>query len=186
MSRREALTGLMFVLPTVVIFVLFKFLPIAGAGAMSLTRYRLNGDVEFLGAENYTRLLSDPHFWQSLRVTLGYAALFIPLIIVVSLAGALLLNSLVRASGTFRALLFVPYLSSFVLAGVIWKWIFDQNGPLNAALGGMGIGSVPFLTGDGWLVLASLALVATCSASSTSAMRRPSASCSSSSSSSCH
>ncbi|PRB58283.1 carbohydrate ABC transporter permease [Microbacterium sp. MYb45] len=158
--RREAWAGILFVLPTLAIFAAFKFLPIAGAGAMSLTRYRLNGDIEFLGADNYTRLFADPHFWQSLWVTLLYVVLFVPLIIVVSLAGAVLLNRLVHLSGLFRALLFVPYLSSFVLAGIVWKWIFASDGPLNTAITSVGLDPVPFLTGDQWLVLASLAVVA--------------------------
>ncbi|GAA2943966.1 sugar ABC transporter permease [Microbacterium luteolum] len=158
--RREALAGILFVLPTLAIFALFKFLPIAGAGAMSLTRYRLNGDIEFLGVDNYTRLFADPHFWQSLWVTLLYVVFFVPLIIVVSLAGAVLLNRLLRLSGLFRALLFVPYLSSFVLAGIVWKWIFASDGPLNTVITSVGLEPVPFLTGDQWLVLASLALVA--------------------------
>ncbi|WP_329539878.1 sugar ABC transporter permease [Streptomyces sp. NBC_01220] len=157
--RREAVTGILFVLPTLVIFGVFKFLPILGAGAMSLTRYRLNGDVTFLGTDNYTRLFDDPHFWESLGATGAYVILFVPLIIVVSLAGAVLLNKLVRFSGTFRAVLFVPYLSSFVMAGIVWSWIFDLDGPLNTALDGLGLGPVPFLSGDQWLVLGSLALV---------------------------
>ncbi|WP_052136404.1 carbohydrate ABC transporter permease [Arthrobacter sp. PAMC 25486] len=157
--RKEAMVGILFVLPTLIIFVLFKFLPIAGAGAMSLTRYRLNGDVEFLGVDNYTRLFQDANFWQSLGVTLGYVAIFVPLIMAVSLGGALLLNKLVRYSGTFRALLFVPYLSSFVLAGIIWTWIFAVDGPLNGALTAVGAGPVLFLSGEQWLVLGSLAVV---------------------------
>lgn len=157
--RREAIAGILFVLPTLAIFAAFKFLPIAGAGAMSLTEYRLNGDITFLGAENYTRLFSDTHFWGALGVTLGYVCIFVPLIIAVSLAGALLLNRLVRHNGVFRALLFVPYLCSFVLAGIIWTWIFDDAGPLNAALGAVGVAPVGFLTGPQWLVLASLAMV---------------------------
>ncbi|GLU88555.1 sugar ABC transporter permease [Agromyces sp. NBRC 114283] len=157
--RREAVAGLLFVLPTLAIFVAFKFLPIAGAGAMSLTEYRLNGDVTFIGGENYARLFSDPNFFKSLGVTLGYVLIFVPLIIVVSLVGALLLNRLVRYSGAFRALLFVPYLSSFVLAGIIWTWIFAVDGPINAALGSVGLGPVLFLSGEQWLVLGSLALV---------------------------
>lgn len=159
--RREALAGILFILPTLVIFAVFKFLPIAGAGAMSLTRYRLNGDVEFLGAENYTRLFQDPHFWQSLWVTIGYVLIFVPLIIIVSLVGAVLLNRLVGGlSGLFRALLFVPYLCSFVLAGIIWKWIYASDGPLNAAITATGLDAIDFLSGNQLLVLASLATVA--------------------------
>jgi len=157
--NREALAGILFVLPTLVIFGLFKFLPIFGAGAMSLTEYSLNGDFEFLGADNYTRLAADPNFWQSLKVTFLYVAIFVPFIIAVSLAGAVLLDKLVRFSGTFRALLFIPYLSSFVMAGIIWTWIFSTDGPLNAALGGLGMGPVPFTSGPQLLVLLSLAVV---------------------------
>lgn len=157
--RKDAVAGILFVLPTLVLFGLFKFTPIFGAGAMSLTRYRLNGDTTWVGAENYARLVADPRFWQSLGVTLTYVLIFVPLIIVVSLVGALLLHKLVRFSGTFRAVLFLPYLSSFVMAGIIWSWIFAVDGPLNAALGGLGAGPVPFLHGDQLLVLGSLALV---------------------------
>ena len=71
----------------------------------------------------------------------------------------MLLDKLVRFTGTFRALLFIPYLSSFVMAGIIWTWIFSTDGPLNAALGSLGLGPVPFTSGSQWLVLASLALV---------------------------
>ncbi|MFE7118274.1 carbohydrate ABC transporter permease [Streptomyces sp. NPDC057654] len=157
--RREAAAGILFVLPTLAIFGLFKFLPIAGAAAMSLTRYGLDGEITWQGAGNYTRLFADPYFWKSLGATGAYVLLFVPLIIVIALTGALLLNRLVRFSGTFRSLLFVPYLSSFVMAGIIWSWIFASDGPLNTALHAVGAGPVPFLTGDQWLVLGALALV---------------------------
>lgn len=157
--RREALAGLLFVLPTLAIFVVFKFVPILGAAGMSLTKYRLNGDVQVVGADNYVRLFQDDHFWQSLGVTLVYVVIFVPLTIVVSLAGAVLLDRLRRGSGMFRAFLFVPYLCSFVLAGIVWTWMFGTDGPINVALHQLGLGAVPFLTGDQLLVLASLAVV---------------------------
>ena len=140
---REALAGILFVLPTLVIFGLFKFLPIFGAGAMSLTEYSLNGDFEFLGADNYTRLAADPTLLAEPRVTFLYVAIFVPFIIAVSLAGAVLLDKLVRFTGLFRALLFIPYLSSFVMAGIIWTWIFSTDGPLNAASVGLGWAPCP-------------------------------------------
>jgi multiple sugar transport system permease protein len=157
--RREAGTALLFVLPTLVIFGLFKFLPIAGAAVMSGTEYRLNGDVTLLGADNYTRLLSDDNFWQSLKVSALYVVIFVPFIIAVSLLGAVLLDKLNRYSGFFRAVLFVPYLSSFVMAGIIWTWIFSTDGPLNAAVRGVGLDTISFTSGPQLLVLASLAAV---------------------------
>ncbi|GAA3129590.1 multiple sugar transport system permease protein [Kribbella aluminosa] len=158
--RREAITGLLFLLPVLVIFGAFKFIPILGAAGMSLTRYRLNGDVTFIGGDNYARLLADANFWHSVGVTFLYVALFVPATIVVSLGGAMLLNAVAGgATGIFRALLFVPYLCSFVLAGIVWSWIFRTDGPVNAALHELQLGPVHFLTGKQLLVLASLAVV---------------------------
>ncbi|MGN7861724.1 carbohydrate ABC transporter permease [Microbacterium sp. 22303] len=158
--RRESLAGILFLLPVLVIFVAFKFLPIFGAAGMSTTKYRLNGDIEFIGADNYLRLFSDAGFWHSLQVTLVYVVIFVPLTIAVSLAGAVLLHALAdRASGVFRALMFVPYLCSFVMAGIVWTWVFRSDGPVNSALHQLGAGPIPFLTGDQLLVLGSLAVV---------------------------
>lgn len=157
--RSEAIAGLLFVAPVVVIFVLFKFIPILGAGAMSVTEYRLNGDVTFVGAENYVRLVGDAAFWSSLRVSLLYVVIFVPLIMAVSLLGAVLLDRLVKLTGFFRAVLFVPYLSSFVMAGIIWTWVFGTDGPINAGLTGVGLPAVGFLSGGQVLVLTSLAVV---------------------------
>ncbi|GAB97830.1 multiple sugar transport system permease protein [Kineosphaera limosa] len=158
-KRREAIAGLLFVLPTIAIFGLFKFVPIIGAFGMSATEYSLNGDFEFIAADNYVRLAQDPNFWQSLKVTILYVVIFVPLIIAVSLITAVLLDKVTRFTGTFRALLFVPYLSSFVMAGIIWTWIFSTDGPLNAALGGLGFAGIPFLAGPQLLVLCALATV---------------------------
>ena len=157
--RREALAGILFMLPVLVIFAAFKFLPIFGAAGMSTTKYRLNGDVEFVGADNYVRLFSDAGFWHSLQVTAVYVLIFVPLTIAISLGGAVLLNALAGGSGVFRALLFVPYLCSFVMAGIVWTWVFRSDGPVNSALHQVGAGPIPFLTGDQLLVLASLAVV---------------------------
>ncbi|GAB2592285.1 carbohydrate ABC transporter permease [Kribbella endophytica] len=158
--RREALAGWLFVAPTLVIFAAFKILPILGAGAMSLTTYRLNGEVTFTGGENYAELVADDAFWASLRVSLVYAVIFVPLILAVSLAGAVLLDRLKLFVGLFRSLLFVPYLTSFVMAGIIWTWIFASDGPINAMIAKAGGQPIGFVTGDQLLVLASLAVVA--------------------------
>jgi multiple sugar transport system permease protein len=159
LERRDAFAGVVFVLPVVIIFVMFRFLPIAGAGGMSLTRYGLNGDVDFLGAENYQRLFQDDLFWQSLTVTIMYAVVFVPLMLVVAMVAALMLHSVVKLTGAFRSLLFLPYVTSFVMAGIIWSWIYSTDGPVNALLDSAGLPTIGFITGEQILVLASLAVV---------------------------
>lgn len=155
---RDPVTGLLFVLPMLVLFLIFRFVPAFGAAGMSLTDYQISGEWTFTGADNYVRLLGDPIFLGSLRVTVVYAAIYVPLTVVVAMGTALLLNSVIFMKGLFRGMLFLPYVTSFVFAGVIWRWIYDFDGLLNGLLAGLDLGPVGFLD-DTALVLPSLALV---------------------------
>ncbi|SDU72769.1 carbohydrate ABC transporter permease [Jiangella alkaliphila] len=151
--------GLIFVLPMLVLFVIFRFVPSLGAVGMSFTDYRLSGEFTFIGAENYRRLIEDDLFFDSLRVTLLYALMYVPLTLVVSLGTATMLHHVVRGRGLFRGLLFLPYVTSFVMAGIIWIWIYQSDGLINGALERIGLGPVAFLTGNQAMVLGSLAIV---------------------------
>jgi multiple sugar transport system permease protein len=146
---REARAGLLFVSPMLLLFTVFRFGPTLGAGFLSLTDYRLSGEWSFIGAENYTRLWHDDLFWSSLGVTSLYTAVYVPLIVCVALGTALLLHSTLWLRGFFRGLFFLPYVTSFVLAAVIWKWLYDvQDGLINSALGALSLGPVDFLGKD--------------------------------------
>lgn len=155
---RDPVTGLLFVLPMLVLFLVFRFVPAFGAAGMSLTDYQISGEWNFTGADNYVRLFNDPIFLGSLRVTVVYAAIYVPLTVLVAMGTALLLNSVIFMKGLFRGMLFLPYVTSFVFAGVIWRWIYDFDGLLNGLLAGLDLGPVGFLD-DTALVLPSLALV---------------------------
>lgn len=112
---------------------------------MSLTDLNLGGEWNFIGVDNYTRLLDDPKFWDSLWITLIYVAIYVPLTVFVALGTALLLNAVVFLRGLFRGMLFLPYVTSFVLAGVIWRWIYEFDGVINGLLGKLDLGPVGFL-----------------------------------------
>ncbi|WP_232661291.1 carbohydrate ABC transporter permease [Pseudonocardia sp. TRM90224] len=155
---RDPVAGLLFVLPMLVLFLIFRFVPAFGAAGMSLTDYKISGEWTFTGVDNYARLLRDPIFLGSLRVTVVYVAIYVPLTVVVALGTALLLNSVIFLKGLFRGMLFLPYVTSFVFAGIIWRWIYDFDGLLNGLLGYLDLGPVGFLD-DTALVLPSLAVV---------------------------
>ncbi|MFI7066150.1 carbohydrate ABC transporter permease [Kribbella sp. NPDC050124] len=141
-----------------VLFLLFRFLPVVGAGLLSLTDYRLSGRWSFIAMDNYTRLLQDTLFHQALLVTLTYTVIFVPLTVLLSLGTAVLLHQVVWGRGFFRGVFFLPYVTSIVLAAVIWKWIYDaQDGLLNALLGLVSIGPIDFLA-ESNLVLPSIAV----------------------------
>jgi multiple sugar transport system permease protein len=163
---RAFLKALPFLLPNLLGFLLFTFLPVAACFALSLTEYRLapiarltdlREQVHFVGLENFTRLLgwhwengsltaNDPWFWRYLGNTL-FLMLGIPLSIGGSFLLALLLNQRLRGITIFRTIYFLPTVSSAVAVCVLWKWIFHQQpnevGLLNSLLMGIGIARPP-------------------------------------------
>jgi multiple sugar transport system permease protein len=155
---RDPVTGLLFVLPVLVLFLIFRIFPSLGAAGMSLTNWNIGGDWEFIGADNYARLLDDVNFWLSLRVTLVYVAIYVPLTLLEALGTALLLNQVVFMRGLFRGMLFLPYVTSFVLAGIIWRWIYEFDGLINGLLAKADLGPVAFLEQSA-VILPALAVV---------------------------
>jgi multiple sugar transport system permease protein len=157
-TLRRPWIGLLFVAPMLVLFLVFRFLPAIGALLLSLTDYRLSGKWDFVALDNYTRLLSDSIFHEALLVTVTYTVIFVPLTVLLSLGTAVLLHQVVWKRGFFRGVFFLPYVTSIVLAAVIWKWIYDaQDGLLNAVLGLVNIGPIDFLSQSG-TVLPSIAV----------------------------
>ena len=158
-SRDGAVAGLLFVAPMLVLFIIFRFVPTLGAVGLSFTNYKLSGEYDVVGLENYTKFLSSEVARNALVTTLIYAAIYVPLMVVTALVTALVLNRIVWGSSFFRGALFLPYVTSFVLAGIIWRWIFNVQGPLNEMLTNLGAPAIGFLTGSRVTVLASLATV---------------------------
>jgi multiple sugar transport system permease protein len=158
---REPAIGLIFVLPMLVLFIIFRFVPTLGAAGMSLTNYNLSGEFDFVGADNYVRLANDPIFWSSMGTTLLYAAIYVPMVFIVAMATALLLNHVVWAQGFFRGALFLPYVTSFVLAGIIWLWVYSADGMINGLLVQAGMHPIGFLSSDQLAVLNSISIVST-------------------------
>jgi multiple sugar transport system permease protein len=130
------LSALPFLLPNLLGFLVFTFLPLLACFALSLSDYQLApiaglGDLReqmrFVGLRNFSRLLADdPEFWRYLGNTL-FLMLGIPLSIAGSLLLALLLNQRLRGITIFRTIYFLPTVSSAVAVCIVWKWIFHQQ-----------------------------------------------------------
>jgi multiple sugar transport system permease protein len=119
---------------------------------LSLTQYNVVDPPRFVGVENYTYLLrDDPAFWPSVKVTLIYAAVQIPLSLLIALAIALLLNHRVRGLGVFRTIYFLPSLLPATASVVVWVYVFHPNhGLLNRALAAAGISGPAWLSSTRW------------------------------------
>lgn len=160
--RRDMTAGWLFVLPMLVLFVLFRAFPALGAVGLSFTDYKLSGAFKVVGLDNYADFFTSEVARNALATTLLYAAIYVPLMLVVALGIALLLNHIVWGSGLFRSMMFLPYVTSFVLAGIIWTWLLSLEGPINAAVSALGQAPIPFLSGAQPLILTSIASASVC------------------------
>jgi multiple sugar transport system permease protein len=153
--------GYAFILPVLVLFVLFRIWPAINGFLLSFQDYQLSGESTFLGLQHYRDLLSDKLFWGALRVTATYAIISVPLTTVVALGLALLINRAIRGISLYRAIYFLPYVTSLVIVSVVWSWIYRRDGGMfNSLLTGIGLEPIHWLQ-DKSLVIPSLALMAT-------------------------
>lgn len=144
----ETLAGLLWTSPWLVGFLAFLLLPIGMSLYYSFTEYPLLEPPVWVGLENYARMLRDDVLRQALLKTLVYAAVLIPLATAFALAIAGLLNTRVRAGGFFQAAVFLPTLVPMAASAMVWLWVFNaQDGPINRALGLVGIKGPNWLTG---------------------------------------
>jgi multiple sugar transport system permease protein len=140
-ARSEHVSGWLFVLPAAALIGLFGIVPIFWGLLLSLQQNNLLTTPKFVGLDNYRQLLHDPVFRDSIRRTLVYTALFVPLSVGGALAVALLLNARIRFSWFYRTAVFVPVATSTVATGIIFNWLLEPTyGVANYLLGFVGLG----------------------------------------------
>ena len=153
-KRREAIAGLIFVAPVVILFFIFKLLPVFGGILFSLGDFKITGAFEFVGLENYEEMLTDAKFWQSFWVTVAYTVAVVPILMAVSVTLAVMVRRIGPMIKFFRGAFFIPSITSLVLAGAVFVWVFNAGGivpRITQLLGG---------SGSSWLSHPVLALVA--------------------------
>lgn len=148
-ARPQAATRYLFLLPYLLVFVLFRFGPIVSGWLTSLTRWSLLGSPRWIGIANYRALMHDALFWVSVKNTLAFTAMATPALIVGGLALALLLDQPLRGRHIARVLIFAPYAIMSAVVGVLWNWLYDTNfGIFNYYLRLAGIQPVAWLTDE--------------------------------------
>jgi multiple sugar transport system permease protein len=134
--------------------VLLIGLPVVVMGVISLTDWTLVSTPHFVGLDNYASMLSDRRFLQSVGVTARYTILSLPILLILGLGLALLLNQKLRGIGLFRTIMFVPSVLAGVAVAVLWLQILNpQFGILNQILRSLGVSSPPrWLSSPDWAV----------------------------------
>lgn len=150
--RRNLRNALLFIAPWALGFLVFTLWPILYSAYLSLTDYDVLTDPEFVGIENYREMAEDPRVLLSLRNTLYFAALSVPLHVGLSLALALLLNRVRRGTGFFRTVFYLPNMTPPVAVGVLLLLLFNgQEGLINGVLGIFGISGPAWTTDSAWI-----------------------------------
>lgn len=153
--NRYSRAGFSFVLPAILLFAAFIFLPMIYAFWISLQKWDILKPPTFVGMANYEALAADPVFHSAIRNTLYYILGSVPAGIVLSLILALLLNQQLRLRYFFRSALFLPVVTSMVAVGLLWRYMFaSEYGVLNYVLSLLGIPT------QNWLVDPRLAMPA--------------------------
>lgn len=153
--RREALDGYLLAAPAILGLLIFTAYPVIYTFYLSFTEYNFVQAPEWIGLENYRRMLfEDSLFRKSLVATIYYVALSIPLTLIGSFLVALLLNQGVRGISFYRTIWYLPALVPAAAAAALWRWILNRDfGIVNELLYRLGLPTPGWLVEPEWTIL---------------------------------
>jgi len=136
-SRKHALTGWLFIAPFAVVFLIFLVAPLVYAFYLSLYTKGLATGTTFAGIDNYVRAFTDPSFLKGISFVIRFSLVLIPLQMAVSLAAALVLDSITTRFARFsRLMIFLPYAIPAVIGALMWGFLYSPSfGPLQQIFG---------------------------------------------------
>jgi putative chitobiose transport system permease protein len=153
MTRRFRATPYLFLAPALALLGIFVVYPIIAVVFYSFTDYDIVRPPVWVGLDNFQKLFADDTFWLALTHSFVYL-LVTPILIVLSILLAIVVNRQLRGIHIYRALYFVPAVSGSIAIGLSWRWLFDRSGFVNSVLQSWGIIHDPIQ----WLATPSLVL----------------------------
>jgi len=153
--RLKNVTGYLMISPYLIHFLVFVAFPVTFSLLLMFHRWNIISPMEFIGLNNFYRLVHDVYFWRSILNTLVFLVIHVPLQIMVALFFAELLNQNIRLRGFFRAAFFLPVVVSGVVVTMLWEQLYGYDtGLLNRLLVSIGLQKI------GWLVSPQIAMPA--------------------------
>lgn len=149
LATQRKLWAYAFTLPTFLYYLVVHIGSMLTSFSYSFQEYRtVSSTRSFVGLDNYRYILRDPYFNQALMNTLKFAAVRVPVVVILSLVVALLLTNIRRGKGFFRTIYFIPFVTSGVAVAWVWKFIYLPNlGVLTPALDLLGVPRI-YVLGD--------------------------------------
>ena len=127
LRTNEAIWFYIFLLPWLIGFLVFTLFPILASLGLGFTRYNAIKPLDWVGLKNFILLSKDTIFIKSLRVTLTYTVIFVPIQLMISLFLAVLLNLRVFGMRTIRTIYYLPAILPTVVTGLVWVWLFNPD-----------------------------------------------------------
>lgn len=150
-QRTNFKIAMIFLLPWTIGFLVFTLYPMVASLVYSFSIYHANQPLEWIGLQNYTDLLKDKLFWQSLYNTVYMVLIAVPVTLMASFFCAILLNLKVRGQSIYRVIYFLPSIVPTVASTILWLWILNpQTGILNTLLGYVGIQGPNWMSNPTW------------------------------------
>ena len=149
-ARKDFFTGMGFILPSLLGFLIFTFIPVVISLCLSFTSWNFMEGIEgikFNGLANYIRLFSDEWFLNSYKNNIIFTAVTVPVLIALGLVMATIINKYIYGGGVVRTVIFIPYIASVVAVCTVWMVLLQPSyGPVNEFFRSIGIANPP-----GWL-----------------------------------
>ena len=147
--KKRTLSAYTFLFPALLLMGLFIIYPIIDAIIISFCKYNPFEGRNFIGLKNYADLFQDSNFWRALLNTIIYL-LVTPILTVLSIGLAILVNRQIRGITLFRMMFYLPVITSMVVVAIAWKWLFaDSGGLLNEILEIIGLLAIYWLSDTG-------------------------------------
>jgi putative chitobiose transport system permease protein len=134
MKFEQKLIPYFFLFPALLLLGLTVFFPAIEAFYLSFFNYDLLQPPVWVGWQNFQKLWTDITFWKTLQNTLLYILVVVPILVIVPLGLAILVNQKLKGIYGFRAIYYIPVIISMVVAGIAWKWLYSETGFLNQSL----------------------------------------------------
>lgn len=140
----QNVTPWLFLLPSILILGIFLIIPILEAFKWSFLDYKIIADTgEFVGLANFKEIFTDKNFWTALINTLLFLVIVLPLNVFLPMILAVLVNQKIKGVGTFRVLYYLPVITPMVVAALMWKMLYSQDGIISDLFMKIGIFDSP-------------------------------------------
>jgi len=168
LTGREALAGYAGISPWLVGFLVFQIVPLLFSAYYSLTEFNILSSPRFVGLDNYVKMFTDDRlFWHSLKVTVIYTMVTVPLSIIIGYGLALLLNQKVKGLSFWRTAFYLPAVVPSLATAYLFSYVFQRRfGLIDSVLTTIGIRNPPHWLGDPDWALLTLVIMSLWSAGS--------------------